>query len=142
MSTKSIKASIAVLIVLSAFAAACSSAPAATDTGARQVTLTMSSLSFSPSEIRVKVGQPVRLTLQNNDTLLHDFSSMDAMVKVMHGEGAAHDMDSEMSMHVAAEAGQQATLEFKPTQTGTYEFFCSVAGHKEAGMLGKLIVEP
>ena len=87
----------------------------------------------------------MRIMLQNDGALLHDMSSMDAMVEMMQGEGASHDMggiENQMKMHVAAEAGQKATLEFKPTQAGTYELFCSVAGHKEAGMVGKLIVEP
>jgi uncharacterized cupredoxin-like copper-binding protein len=45
------------------------------------------------------------------------------------------------NMHTAIEAGQESTLEFKATQAGTYTFYCTVAGHKEAGMMGKLIVK-
>jgi uncharacterized cupredoxin-like copper-binding protein len=36
--------------------------------------------------------------------------------------------------------GQTNQLEFTPTAAGTYEFWCTVPGHKEAGMIGKLIV--
>ncbi|MDA0302102.1 MAG: plastocyanin/azurin family copper-binding protein [Chloroflexi bacterium] len=43
-------------------------------------------------------------------------------------------------MHVAAEAGRVAEIEFTPTQAGTYVFYCTVPGHREAGMEGKLIV--
>jgi uncharacterized cupredoxin-like copper-binding protein len=37
--------------------------------------------------------------------------------------------------------GQAGTLEFTPTKPGTYEFICTVPGHKEAGMVGALIVK-
>ena len=58
---------------------------------------------------------------------------------------AGHDMGNmggmEPELHVAALMGQMATLEFTPTKPGTYEFFCTVAGHKEAGMKGTLVVK-
>jgi uncharacterized cupredoxin-like copper-binding protein len=31
-------------------------------------------------------------------------------------------------------------IEFTPSQPGEYEFFCSVPGHKEAGMRGTMVV--
>ncbi len=42
---------------------------------------------------------------------------------------------------MAALMGQTNTIEFTPTKPGTYEFFCTVAGHKEAGMVGTLVVK-
>jgi uncharacterized cupredoxin-like copper-binding protein len=42
---------------------------------------------------------------------------------------------------VAAAGGQSAMLEFTPSKPGTYEFWCTVAGHKEAGMTGTLVVQ-
>jgi uncharacterized cupredoxin-like copper-binding protein len=32
-------------------------------------------------------------------------------------------------------------LEFASTVPGTYEFYCTVVGHKDAGMTGTLIVK-
>jgi uncharacterized cupredoxin-like copper-binding protein len=31
-------------------------------------------------------------------------------------------------------------MTFSPAQTGTYEVYCSVPGHKEAGVVAKLVV--
>ena len=81
--------------------------------------------------------------LKNKGTVLHDFVSMDAKVEVTEEHGATHDMAGmeEPVMHAAVEPSQESTIEFKATQAGTYTFNCSVAGHKEAGMVGKLIVK-
>ena len=83
-----------------------------------------------------------KLVLKNNGTVLHDFVSTDAMVEVMEEHGAEHDMAGmRTNIHAAIEAGQQSTLEFKATQPGTYTFYCTIAGHREAGMQGRLIVK-
>ena len=55
-----------------------------------------------------------------------------------------HDMgglSEEPELHMAAAGGQSATLEFTPSKPGTYEFWCTVSGHKEAGMNGTLVVQ-
>jgi uncharacterized cupredoxin-like copper-binding protein len=57
--------------------------------------------------------------------------------------GMDHDMgegSEEPELHVAAGPGQSATLDFTPSKPGTYEFWCTVPGHKEAGMRGTLVV--
>ncbi|KRT67293.1 MAG: hypothetical protein XU08_C0004G0001, partial [candidate division WWE3 bacterium CSP1-7] len=32
-------------------------------------------------------------------------------------------------------------IEFDATTAGTYEIYCAVAGHRESGMVGTLVVE-
>ena len=44
-------------------------------------------------------------------------------------------------LHVAVGIGSTGTLQFTPSTPGTYQFICTVAGHKEAGMVGTLIVK-
>ena len=114
--------------------------------GVQEVVVRASEFAFEPAEITVKAGQPVRIILQNDGTLLHDFSSADAQVALATSTGAEHTEHeagpSSTTLHVAAEAGRQGTLEFTPTAAGTFAFFCSVEGHLAAGMLGKLVVSP
>ena len=43
-------------------------------------------------------------------------------------------------LHVTSDPGQRGELEFVPLEPGMYVFFCSVVGHREAGMEGRLIV--
>ena len=128
-------------LILTFTLAACGSA-ASSSTTPKTVTLTLNEFQFQPAEITANVGQPIKLVLKNNGTVLHDFVSTDAMVEVMEEHGAEHDMAGmQTNMHAAIEAGQQSTLEFKATQPGTYTFYCTIAGHREAGMEGKLIVK-
>ena len=130
------------LALILTFALAACGGAASSSTAPKTVMLTLNEFQFQPAEITANVGQPIKLVLKNNGTVLHDFVSTDAMVEVMEEHGAEHDMAGmETNMHAAVEAGQQSTLEFKATQPGTYTFYCTIAGHKEAGMVGKLIVK-
>jgi uncharacterized cupredoxin-like copper-binding protein len=113
-----------------------------------EVTLLASEFNFEPAVIEVTAGTPVRLTLQNTGTLEHDFSVVEIpMVQsaVASTPMAGHDMGGMQAvpqLHVAAAIGQRATVEFTPTKAGSYDFFCTVPGHKEAGMAGVLVVSP
>jgi len=130
------------LALASTLALAACGGGAANSTTPQTITLSLNEFQFQPAEITVNVGQPIKLVLKNTGTVLHDFVSIDAMVEVMAEHGASHDMGGmETAMHAAVEAGQQSTLDFKATLAGTYTFYCTIAGHKEAGMTGKLIVK-
>ncbi|GAB4320820.1 MAG: hypothetical protein Kow0010_00860 [Dehalococcoidia bacterium] len=102
-------------------------------------------LRFDPAEIRVRAGQRVRLVLDNAESsALHDFTIEEIAAEDVHAAGATHahqDEGAHYAIHVAAEPGETATVEFTPTKPGTYEFLCTVPGHAAAGMVGTLIVE-
>jgi uncharacterized cupredoxin-like copper-binding protein len=86
--------------------------------------LTAAHYRFDQAELRARVGETVALRLENSDAGAHSF-----------------DID-ELNVHVAMPAGTPALALFKPSAPGTYTFYCSVPGHREAGMVGRLIVEP
>jgi uncharacterized cupredoxin-like copper-binding protein len=79
---------------------------------------------FSPTELRARVGETVALRLQNSDSQRHYF-----------------DID-ELNVHVPMPASTDALALFRPSAAGTYTFYCQVPGHREAGMIGTLVVEP
>ena len=123
--------------------AACSGAGGTT--GPQALTVEAKEFTFSPANLEVQAGQPVKLTLQNTGTEEHDFSILEIPLAAQAEEtgGAEHDMSNMADMpdlHVAAMKGQRATLDFTPTQAGTYQFWCTVPGHKDAGMTGTLVV--
>jgi uncharacterized cupredoxin-like copper-binding protein len=135
------------LIVLVAALAACGSAEPA-PMPKTELSLTATDIAYDTSRLEAKAGQPVVLTLHNEGVLEHDFSIMEMphAGEVMAEEaehGTGHDMSGmtmDPEIHVASPVGESLAVEFTPTQPGEYEFFCTVAGHKEANMVGTLVV--
>jgi len=90
--------------------------------GAREIAVSASSFAFDPDEIEVTVGEDVAIVLTSTD-ILHDFT--------------IDDLDA----HVAAAAGETATGGLRADEPGSYSFYCTVQGHRSAGMEGTLVVE-
>jgi len=127
------------LIVL----AACSAQQAkpATD-----VTVEMTDFAYSPSAITVPEGQPVTLTVENTGNIEHDFvvEKIDVTTNAVQDSGSdmhhAHGEEQNYDLHISAGAGETSVFQLTVSEPGTYQVFCSVEGHKEAGMIGELIV--
>jgi len=127
-----------VLIVAAGLAVAgCAGSPRITE-----VQVSMMEFGFQPSEFSVTAGQPVRMTLVNDGTLEHDFNIMEFPMEMTSAEADGHEMGAGMEpdLHMSAMGGESGVTEFTPTVPGTYEYFCSVTGHKEAGMVGTMTV--
>ena len=129
--------------LVAAVVAACSSPPEP-----QPVTLTAKNMTFSPSSFEATAGTPVVLTLVNEDALEHDFSILEIPVESVSEPdtvSAEHEMEmgpaaAEPVLHVAVEPNETNELTFTPTKPGNYEFYCTVPGHKEAGMVGTMTV--
>ena len=82
-----------------------------------------SSFAFNPSQIKVNKGDTVRIVLTNtsgnHDWVLDEFAAKTQTIQ----------------------AGQTDQVEFTASKTGTFEYYCSVANHRQMGMVGKLIVQ-
>jgi len=124
--------------------AACSSGPAPLE-----VSMQASEFRFEPATIEVMAGQQVTVMMQNMGTVEHDFVIQEIPLEVMAAEsetvGEGHtmegmDVEMEPAVHMGAMAGMSDSVTFVPTKPGTYVFFCAVAGHREAGMVGTLMV--
>ncbi len=90
-----------------------------------EIRINSTEFSYKPDYIKVKEGQAVTLTLDNSQGAIeHDF-----IIK-------------ELGVHLHAKAGQKTshTLVFK--QPGDFKFDCTLPGHHDSGMSGKLTVEP
>ena len=101
---------------------------------------------FEPAIVEVPVGHRVKLTLVNDGRAEHDVEIAGVPADVEGAGGAAdhdrlgggHHLEGVVAAH--AEPGTTATVVFTPTAVGEYEFTCTIPGHKEAGMVGKLVV--
>ncbi len=109
------------------------------------VEIMMTDMAFAPAEISADADRQVRLVFRNEGALSHDFT----ISEMPHGDmrmmgsasrgGHAHDA-RENAVHIAVDPGTTATLDLETTEAGTFEFFCSVPGHREAGMAGSFTV--
>jgi uncharacterized cupredoxin-like copper-binding protein len=114
--------------------------------GAKPVRLdvTVREFGFGPSELRVQANQPVELHLKNEGQLQHDWTVEGMPASATHAHDTGHHDMSTMpadALHTMAEHGTTSRVAFTPTKAGRYTFFCSVAGHREAGMQGTIVVE-
>ncbi len=113
--------------------------------GAQRLTVTVGdSLAFDPPTLTVTAGKPVILTIRNIGNTDHDWTitglpARDIKSAVQAGHG--HPRTGEIVGHPKPKG--EVTIRFTPTQPGTYEFYCSVPGHRQAGMQGLLqVTEP
>lgn len=51
-----------------------------------------------------------------------------------------HAEHGEYAIHALTQPGESTTIKFTALEAGEYEIFCTVQGHKDAGMIGKLVV--
>jgi nitrite reductase (NO-forming) len=79
---------------------------------------------FDPAALQLPGPGELTVTLVNKGAVEHDLT-----IEGVRGKAFAR-------------AGETAAATFKVAQTGTYAVFCSVPGHKEAGMTGTLVVGP
>jgi len=105
------------------------------------VEVLMTDIAFAPAEVEVEAGRQIRLLFRNEGVLTHDFTIREMphgdirMMGSAPGDGHMHEAQTN-AIHVAVDPGTTATLDLETTQAGTFEFFCSVLGHREAGMAG------
>lgn len=112
-----------------------------------ELTVVATDFAYDPATITVRVGEPVTLTLENLGKVEHDFVIDTIRVTNIEvsdsGPAEHHQMDQpDYDLHFFAKAGESANLKFTAIEPGTYEIFCSIQGHKEAGMIAELIVLP
>jgi uncharacterized cupredoxin-like copper-binding protein len=92
--------------------------------GARTIELTLADFSFSPQVIAVSAGEPLNLRLLNTGTELHDFT--------LAAQG----------IHRATQPEAVVMIGLRTDRPGEFEFYCSVTGHRERGMVGRIVVRP
>jgi uncharacterized cupredoxin-like copper-binding protein len=132
-------------LVLFVLLSACATQPAQPSS---ELTVEMTDFAYAPSALTIPAGQPITLNLDNQGNVEHDFviAEIDATTKVVQDSGSkahhAHGQEENYDFHVSARPGETSVVQLTVARPGTYEVFCSVEGHKEAGMIGELTVLP
>jgi uncharacterized cupredoxin-like copper-binding protein len=85
-------------------------------------TVEMVDLAFVPAELTIPADTDVTIALPNTGAATHDFTIDD------------------LGIHVVARSAETATVTINAPPR-RYEFYCSIPGHKQGGMVGTLIVQ-
>lgn len=97
----------------------------------------MIDINYSQNEITATAGEELAIDFENTGVLEHTFT-----IDEIEAEGVSDEYQGdEAAIDVVLQAGETASLSFTPTEAGEYEFYCTVPGHREAGMVGTLTVE-
>jgi len=85
-----------------------------------EVSMVSGNLFFNPKTLTLAKNQPVKITFQNTGS--HTFTI------------------DELGVNIPLR-GNTAVVEFTPTKSGSFEYYCAIPGHREGGMFGSVVVE-
>lgn len=103
--------------------AACGASSPSPSATTDRIEVSAKEFSFTPADFTISAGETVEIVLSNDGVVEHDMTIEIA------------------DFLLAAPIGETVTGTLGPLDAGTYEIYCSVVGHKEAGMTGTLTVE-
>ena len=111
----------------------------------RTLTLTMAdNMRFTPDKIDVKQGETIKFEIKNTGKILHELvigakKDLDEHTAMMvKFPGMEH--DEPYMAHVAP--GKTGQIIWTFNKPGSFDFACLIAGHYQAGMVGKITVLP
>lgn len=110
-------------IALVACGGSSSNSSSSANASGTNITITMTEFKFDPMNVTVTPGQTVNLTFINKGSIEHTWIVVGTPIKFSVAPGT-----TETKSLIAPAAG-------------TYKIECDIAGHKEAGMVGQLIVK-
>lgn len=90
--------------------------------GASKQVIKAKEFAFSPAEFTVQTGATVNVELHNGGSIFHTFTI------------------TELNFELEANGGQTASGALRTDRAGVYEFICSVPGHAQSGMRGRVTV--
>jgi uncharacterized cupredoxin-like copper-binding protein len=99
---------------------------------------------FTPERIDAKLGETIRFAVRNNGKLMHEFVIGTEAENAKHAELMVKfpniEHDEPWMAHVPP--GKTGELVWTFNRAGEFEFACLIAGHYQAGMVGKITVTP
>ncbi|WP_236841198.1 cupredoxin domain-containing protein [Brevibacillus formosus] len=108
-----------------------------------EINLTAVDFSYQPNQFTVKKNTVFKVVFQNNGNVEHDLEI------VSHGKIVTvspsskehhHGTKAEGVVHLHAKPGESVESVWRILEEGTYEFYCTIPGHKESGMSGRLLL--
>lgn len=87
------------------------------------VSLEARDLSFAPNHLEAVAGQPFELSMHDAGVITHNVT-----------------IDAPVSIQLVVGPGRTGSTMVEALAPGTYTFYCSVSGHRRAGMEGTLTI--
>ena len=107
-------------------------------------TVTLAEYSYSPSTLMFKSGVPYKLQIVNKGKTKHYFTATE-FFKAVATRKVQSNADGEIKApyFTALEVFPRRSLDFYfiPVREGSYDLMCTIEGHAEEGMVGKIIIE-
>ena len=107
--------------------------------GREDVTMTIhiKNRRFIPDVVNIRIGQRVRLILENQDAELHAFVPVDFLTRtnVQVGGDGAPQFGKDGFRRVLIPTQGRAELVFAARKAGAFRFFCDLPGHLMSGMI-------
>ncbi len=109
----------------------------------RTVALKMTDkMRFTPDRVEVKLGETIRFVVQNDGKMLHELvigtkKELDEHAALML-KFPNMEHDEPYMAHV--DPGKKGEIVWTFNRAGEFDFACLIAGHYQAGMVGKILV--
>jgi len=100
-------------------------------------------MKFSPDRIEVRRGEQIRFLLTNAGMLDHEFVLASKEENEKHAEEMKKNPDMEHDDPNArrVKPKKRDEIVWRFTKAGTFEYGCLIPGHREAGMIGTIVVK-
>jgi uncharacterized cupredoxin-like copper-binding protein len=97
---------------------------------------------FLPSRIEIKKDEQVKFMLRNNGELDHEFILATTAENLKHAETMRKhpDMEHDDANGKRLAPNQTDEIVWKFSKAGEFEYSCLIPGHREAGMIGTIVV--
>ncbi|MBX6329971.1 MAG: cupredoxin family protein [Pseudolabrys sp.] len=121
--------------------------PGNTKAPSRIVLITMQdsdgNMRFIPNKLDVKKGEQIKFVIRNGGVIAHEFVLATAAENLEHAKLMQKypDMEHDDPNAIRLAPGKTGEIVWKFTKAGAFEFSCLIPGHREAGMIGHVIVK-
>ena len=111
----------------------------------RTITIAMTdAMRFAPDRLAVRQGETVRLLIRNDGKMLHELvigtkKDLDEHAALM---ARFPNMEHDEPYMAHVNPGKTGQIVWHFNRAGEFDFACLIAGHYQAGMVGKITVAP
>ena len=109
----------------------------------RTIEVGMSEMAYAPARIEVKRGEQIRFVIRNTGADDHEFLLATTEENLKHAKAmmANPHMEHHEPNGVRLAPKKSAEILWKFSHAGSFEYSCLIPGHREAGMVGQILVK-